>query len=203
MLHPTQHFTWCTLHISQISRVTIHSLDVLDFEPVFCSMAISNSCFLTCLQVPQGSGKVFFYSYPFKIFPQCIVIYKIKNFRVVNQAEVNALLEFSWFSCAPIDVGNLISGSPAFSKASLYIWTLSVHLLLKASLKNFEHYFPCMWNECNCAVVWTFLALAIFGIGMKTDFFQSCGHWWVFQISWHIKCSTLTASSFRILNNLT
>ena len=53
-----------------------------------------------------------------------------------------------------------------------------------------------MWDECNCEVVWAF-----FGIGMKTDLFQSCGHCWVFQICWHIECSTFTASSFRIWNS--
>ena len=57
-----------------------------------------------------------------------------------------------------------------------------------------------MWNECNCVVVWIFGVLPFFGIGMKTDFFQSCGHCWVFPICWHIECSTFTASSFRIWN---
>ena len=60
-----------------------------------------------------------------------------------------------------------------------------------------------MWDDCNCAVVWAFLALPFFGIGMKTDLFQSCGHCWVFQICWHIECSTFTVSSFRILNSST
>ena len=59
-----------------------------------------------------------------------------------------------------------------------------------------------VWNECNCAVVWTFSGIAFFEIGMKTDIFQSCGHWWVFQICCYIECSTLKASSFRILNSL-
>ena len=55
-----------------------------------------------------------------------------------------------------------------------------------------------MWDECHCAVVWAF-----FGIGMKTDLFQSCGHCWVFQICWHIECSTFIASSFKIWNSST
>ena len=55
-----------------------------------------------------------------------------------------------------------------------------------------------MWDECNCVVVWAFFGIAL-GIGMKTDLFQSCGHCWVFQICWHIECSTFTASSFRII----
>ena len=78
----------------------------------------------------------------------------------------------------------------------------SVHVLLKPSMKDFEHFFASMWDECNCAVVWTFFGVAFFwgggGIGMKTDLFQSCGHCWVFQICCHIECSTFTASSFRI-----
>ena len=60
-----------------------------------------------------------------------------------------------------------------------------------------------MWNECNCVVVWAFLALPFFGIGIKTDLFQSRGHWWVFQICWHIECSTFTASSTSIWNSST
>ena len=60
-----------------------------------------------------------------------------------------------------------------------------------------------VWDECNCAVVWTFFGIALFGIAMKTDLFQSCGHCWVFQICWHIKCNTFTASSFRIWNSST
>ena len=70
-------------------------------------------------------------------------------------------------------------------------------------MKNFEHYFARVWNECNCVAVWTFFALSFFGIGMKPDIFQSCGHCWVFQISWDIESSTLTASSFRIWKSST
>ena len=69
-------------------------------------------------------------------------------------------------------------------------------------LKNFEHYFVNVWDECNCAVVWTFFGIA-FGSRIKTDLFQSCNHCWVFQICWHIECSTFTASSFRIWNSST
>ena len=99
-------------------------------------------------------------------------------------------------------VDNLISGSSAFSVSSLYIWKFSVHILLKPNLKDFEYYLASMWNECTCAVVWT-LALPFSGIGMKSYLFQSCGHCWVFQICWHIECSTFTASSFRIWNSST
>ena len=96
------------------------------------------------------------------------------------------------------DVVNLISGSSAFYKCNLNIWKFSVHVLLKPGLENFERYFASIWDECNCAVVWTF-----FGIGMKTDLFQSCGHCWVFQICWHIECSTFTALPFKIWSSST
>ena len=104
----------------------------------------------------------------------------------------------SCFFDDPADVGNLISGSSVFSKTSLNIWKFMDHLLLKPGLENFDHYFTSIWDECLCAVVWAF-----FGIGMKTDLFQSCGHCWVFQICWHIECSTFKASSFKIWNSST
>ena len=100
-----------------------------------------------------------------------------------------------------MDVGNLLSGSSVFSKSSLNTWKFSVHVLLKPSLKDFEHYFASLRNECN---LWQFdhsFTLSFFRIGMKTDIFQACGHCWVFQICWHIECSTFTASSFRIWNS--
>jgi len=112
-------------------------------------------------------------------------------------------MEFSCFFDDPMDVGNLIFGSSAFSKSTLNNWKFTVHVLLKPGLENFEHYFASMWDECSCAVIWTFLALPFFGIGMKTDLFQSCGHCWVFQICWCIESSTFTASSFRIWNSST
>ena len=71
------------------------------------------------------------------------------------------------------------------------------------SLENFEHYFTSVWDECNCAVVWTFFGIAFLWDWMETDLFKSCGHCWVFQICWHIECSTFTASSFRIWNSST
>ena len=78
-------------------------------------------------------------------------------------------------------------------------WTFvkfTVHVLLKPGLENFEHYFASAWDEYNYVVVWASLALPFFGIGMKMNLFQSCDHCWVFQICWHIECSTLTASTF-------
>ena len=100
-------------------------------------------------------------------------------------------------------VGNLISGSSAFSKFSLNIWKLTVHVLLKPGLENFEHYFASVWDECNCVAVWTFFGIAFLWDWNEKYLFQSCGHCWVFQIFWHIECSTFTASSFRIWNRAT
>ena len=74
-------------------------------------------------------------------FPQFVGIHTVKGFGIVNKAEVDAFLEFSCFSYDPMDVGNLISGSSAFSKSSLNIWKFLVHILLKPYLENFEHYF--------------------------------------------------------------
>ena len=78
---------------------------------------------------------------PLKNFPQFVVIHTVKGFSVVNEAEVDVFLEFSCFFYDPVDVGNFIFGSSAFSKSSLNIWKFSVHVLLKPSLENFEHYF--------------------------------------------------------------
>ena len=81
------------------------------------------------------------YSHLFQNFPQFAVIQTVKGFGVVNKAEVDVLLELSCFFYDPVVLGNLISGSSAFSKSSLNIWKLSVNVLLKSSLENFEHYF--------------------------------------------------------------
>ena len=81
------------------------------------------------------------YSHLLKNFSQFIVIHTVKGFGIVNKAEVDVFLELSCFFDDPTDVGNLISGSSAFSKSSLNIWKFTVHVLLKAGLENFEHYF--------------------------------------------------------------
>ena len=129
-------------------------------EPVCCSMSSSNCCFLTYIQVSQEAGQVVWYSHLLKNFPQFIVIHTVKVFGIVNKAEIEVFLELSCFSPDPADVGNLISGSSAFSKTSLNIWKFTIHVLLKHGLKNFEHYFTSLWDECNCVVVWTFFGIA-------------------------------------------
>ena len=142
-------------------------------------MCSSNCCFLTCIRISQEAGQVVWYSHLFQNFPQFIVIHTVKDFDIVNKAEIDIFLELSCFFDDPADVGNLISGSSAFSKTSLNIWKFMVHVLLKPGLENFERYFTSMWDECNCAVVWDFFGIAFLGIGMKTDLFQSCDHFWV------------------------
>ena len=81
------------------------------------------------------------YSHLFQNFPQFVVIHTVKGFGIVNKAETDVFLELSGFFDDPVDVGNLISGSSAFSKTSLNIWKFTVHISLKLGLEDFEHYF--------------------------------------------------------------
>ena len=81
------------------------------------------------------------YSHLFKNFPEFVVVYRVKDFGIVDKAEVDIFLEFSCFFDDSIVIGNLISGYSAFSKSSLNIWKFMVHILLKPVLENFEHYF--------------------------------------------------------------
>ena len=138
-------------------------------------MSSSNCCFLTCIQVSQEAGQVVWYSNCLKNFPQFVVIHTVKGFSVVNKAKIDVFLELSCFFHDPADVGNLISGPSTFSKSSLNIWMFSVHVLLKPSLENFDHYFASMWDEYNCAVVWSF-----FGMALLWD----CNENWPFPILW-------------------
>ena len=156
-----------------------------------------NCCFWTCIQVSQETGKVVWYSHLFKYFPQFFVIYTVNllqysclenhvvaksqawlsNWTTQSKALAQAMkqkqmffLEFSCFPYDPTNVGNSISGSSAFFKPSLYIWKFSVHILLKSSLKNFEHYLASMWNELKCMVVWAFFGIALLWDWNQTDY---------------------------------
>ena len=144
-------------------------------EPVCCSTFSSNCCFLTYIQTSQEAGQVVWYSHIFKNFPQFVVIHTVKGSGIVNKAEVDVFLELSCFFHDPADVGNLISGSSAFSKTSLNIWNFTVHMLLKPVLENFEHYFASMWDEGIFAVVWEF-----FGIAFLWDWNED----WSFPVLW-------------------
>ena len=93
------------------------------------------------------------YSHLFQNFPEFVVIHTVKGFGIVNKAEIDVFLELSCFFHDPPDVGNLISGSSAFSKTSLNIWKFTIHILLKPGLENFDYYFASVLDECNCAIV--------------------------------------------------
>ena len=126
-------------------------------------------------QISQEEGKVICYSHPFQNFPQFVVIHTVKGFGIVKKEEIYLFLELSCFFHDPMDVGNLISGSSAFSKSSLNIWKSMVHVLLKPGLENSEDYFTSVWDECNCVVVWTF-----FGIAFLRDWNEN----WPFPVLW-------------------
>ena len=86
------------------------------------------------------------YSHLLKNVPKCVVIHTVKGFGIVNNTEIDVFLELSCFFDDPVDVGNLVSGSSAFSKTSLNIWKFTFHILLKPGLENFEHYFTFIHN---------------------------------------------------------
>ena len=166
-------------------------------------MSSSNCCFLTCTQVSQEAGQVTWYSHLFQNFLQFVVIHTVNVFGIVNKAEINVFLALSCFFNDPMDVGNLISGSSAFSRSILHIWKFMVPILLKLGLENFKHYFASVWGERNCVVVWTFFGIAFLWDWKENWSFPVCGHCWVFLICWHIEWSTFTTSSFRIWNTAT
>ena len=136
-----------------------------NLEPVRCSMSSSNCCFLSWIQISQETGIVVWYSHFFKNCPQLVVIHIVKGFSIVNEAEV--FLEFPCFFYDPMDVGNLISHSSAFSKSSLYIWKFLVHVLLKPGWRISS--ITLLACEMS-ATVWQFehsLAMPFFGIGIE------------------------------------
>ena len=166
-------------------------------------MSSSNRFFLTCIQISQEADQVVWYPHLYQNFSQFIVIHTVKGFGIVNKAEIDVFLKLSCFFHDPAEVGNLISGSSAFSKTSVNIRKFTVHILLKPGLENFEHSFTSMWDECNCVVDWAFFGIAFLWDWNENWPFQSCGHCRVFQICCYIECSTFTASSFRIWNSST
>ena len=125
-------------------------------------MSGSNCRFLICIQIFQEAGQVVWYSRLLKNFPQFVVIHTVKGFGIVSKAEVDVFLKLSCFLYDPMDVGNLVSGSSAFSKSSLNSWQFIVHILLKPGLENFEHDFASVSDECDCVVVRTFFGTAFF-----------------------------------------
>ena len=156
--------------------MTIYNLDILLSQLWISPLFHVRFCyFLTCIQVSQEAGKLVWYSHLLNNFPQFVVIHTVKGFSIVNEAEVDAFLELLHFFDDPKDVGNLISGPSAFSKSSFCTWTFSVHVLLKPSLEDFEHYLAGMWKEYNCVIAWIF-----FGIALLWDWSEP----WPFPVLW-------------------
>ena len=156
-------------------------------------MSSSTCCFLTCMQISQEADQVVWYSHLFQNFPQFIVTHTVKGFGTVNKAEIDVFLELSCFFHDPADVGNLISGSSAFSKTSLNIRKFTVHILLKPVLENFEHSFTSVWDKCNCAVVWAF-----FGIAFLWDWNEN----WSFPVLWSwLRCPPYQQKIHIVLTN--
>ena len=164
-------------------------------------MSSSNCCFLTCIQISQEAGQVVCYSHLFQNFLQFVVIHTVKGFGIVNKAKV----DFFWNSIAFSMIQQMLATwslvplpflNPAWTSRSswfTYCWSLAWRILsitlLLCEMSAIVHLFE------------QSLALSSFRIGMKTDLFQSFGHYWVFQICWHIECITFTASSFRSWNS--
>ena len=141
-------------------------------EPVCCSTSSSNCGFLTCIQISQEAGQVVQYFHHLEEF-STVYCDLHKGFVIVNKAEIDLFLELSCFFHDPVDVGNLISGSSAFSKTAwtsgssrfTYYWSLAWRILSITSV----------WDECNCAVVWAF-----FGIAFLWDWKEN----WPFPVLW-------------------
>ena len=164
-------------------------------------MSCSNCCFLTYIQISQEADKVVWYCHHLKNFPICCDPHK--GIGLVNKAEVDVFWNSFAFSMNqwmlaiwslvpfPFQTWAWTSGSSWFTYYWSLAWTILSITLLVCEMSAIVQYFEYS------------LALPFFEVGMKTDLFQSCGHCWVFQICWHIECSTFTASSFRIWNSST
>ena len=138
--------------------MTIYSLDVLLFlfGTVYCSMSSSNCCFLTCIQVSQEAGQVVWYSHLFQNFPEFLVIHTVKDFGIVNQAEIDVFLELSCFFHDPVDVSSLNPKLPValiLSKSQLSV-QIFLHVLQSDSWSHqgkvpFRHvrYNVCFFNR--------------------------------------------------------
>ena len=157
-------------------------------------MSSSSCCFLTCTQNSQNAGQVVWYSHLLKNFPQFVVIHTIKGFGIVNKAEVDVFLELSCFFSYPVDFGNLISGSSAFSKSGLNIWNFTINELLKPGLENFAHYFASLWDECNCVAIWAF-----FGIAFLWDWKENWPFVWLCATPWLVALQAPLSMGFARL----
>ena len=140
--------------------VTIYSLDILSFP-------ILNQSVVSCPVLSVASWPAYRFLRKQIKWPGIPISWRIFHSFLWSKQRLRCsqwsrcFLEFSCLIFDPLDVSNLITGSSAFSKSSLNIWKSSVHVLVKPSLKDFEHYLASMWDECNCAVVWTFFGPAL------------------------------------------
>ena len=174
-----------------MSTVTIYSLDLLLSD---LNQSIAPGPVLTVTSCPEyrflRSDLVIFYSHLFKNISVCCDPHK-ERFQCSQWSKTRCFfLEFPCIFYDPAYLDNLISGNSAFSKSCLYIWDFLIHILLILAPRILS----IILLGCEMSVIVQYfehsLVLPFFGIGMKTDFFQSCGHCWVFQIWWHIECST-------------
>ena len=134
---------------------------------------------MTCARVSQQTGNVFWYSHFFKKYPVCCDPHK--GCSIVNEAEVDVFLEFPCFLFDSVDVGNLITGSSAFSKPSFYIWSFSAHVLLKPGVKNFECKLTSMWNKWNCTIVWKAREFKIIFVFMSRGHYFSLSNFFFYS----------------------
>ena len=145
-----------------------------NLEPVCCSMSGSNYCFLTCIQVLQEAGEVVWYSHLLKNFPVCCdpQSHRLRHSQWSrSRCSSGILLLFLWFhGCWQFDLWFLCLFWIQLEHLEFF-----VHLLLKPSLENFEHYFASVWDEGSCAVVWAF-----FGIAFLLDWNEN----WHFPVLW-------------------
>ena len=169
VLLPGQCFSWCTAYKLNKQGDNIQPWRTL-FPVVLCPVltVASWSAYRFLKRQVRWSGNPTSFRFFHSLFWSTV-----KGFGIVNKAEIDVFLELSCFSNDPTDLGNLISGSSALSKTSLNIWKFTVHTLLKPGLKNFEHYFTSMWNECNFVVLWAF-----FGITFLWDWNEN----WLFLV---------------------
>ena len=147
-----------------------------NLEPVCYFMSFSKCCVLTCIQVSQETGEMIWYSHLFKNFLQFAVIHTARSF---YHSQWNRNRCFSVILYDPTNVGNLISGSSAFSKSILNIGKFLVQVLLNPSLENFENYFASEWDKCNSSIV-----SRLFGTAFIWDWNKN----WHFAVLWPLLC---------------
>ena len=143
--------------------MTIYRLEIFlsQFGTSLLLHVLSICCFSACIQVSTEAGKVVWYSHLFKNFPQFLVIHTVKGFSVVNEAAVDVFWNYLAFPMIQWILAVWYMISLPFLN-SLYIWKISVHVLLKPNLKDFEHNLVSMWNEHSCMIVETFFGIALF-----------------------------------------